>query len=317
MAMNANFRHMILEENATTPVGQLSSAFLNAKDQEHILFAYFQSSQVVAYLLKTFGVARFQGILRDLAAGKRINEALESNTVALGSLEKDFDHYLRDQAEAYGEKADWAEPKPEDLNPLDEPSLVTYLKKHPRNLWAIHRQIDRFMELSDWDSVLPLADQLIEWVPEDVSTDSGYQLKATALRKLRRTEEEAAVLRLMVERDPSAKAVLLRLIELDLAGKDWESVQTQAQRTIALNPFLLAPQQALAEAAEALGQSTEAIAAYRRVLLLDPVSAAMIHYKLAKLLRQSDEVQAKKHLLEALALAPRFRLGHQLLQEWP
>ena len=154
MEMKADFRRMILDENETTPVGQLSSAFLNAKDHEHTLFAYYQSSQVVSYLMETFSLERVQGILHNLAAGKRINEALQANTVALGTLEKDFDRYLKAKAEAYGQKADWDEPKPEDLNPLEPGALTAYHHKHPRNLWVIHQLIEAASEQDDWAAVL-------------------------------------------------------------------------------------------------------------------------------------------------------------------
>ncbi len=317
MAMKADFRRMILEENATTPVGQLSSAFLNAKDHEHTMFAYYQSSQVVSYLMETFGLERVQGILRDLAAGKRINEALQANTVALGTLEKDFERYLKAKAEAYGQKADWDEPKPEDLNPLEPDALTAYHQKHPRNLWVIHQLIESLRQQEDWPAVLSLAEKLIQLVPEDLSEAGGYHIKTTVLRRLKRIEDETVILRYLADRGSSAMSTYLRLIELDLAAKDWPRVQINAQRAMALNPFLLSPQKAHAESAEALGQREEAIAAYQRVLILDPVGAATTHFRLAQLLKSSDAVTAKQHLLDSLALAPRFREAHRLLQQWP
>lgn len=316
MAMNTDFRRMILEEEATTPVGQLSSAFLNPKSSDHLLFAYYQSSQVVAYLLEKYGAEKFQSILRDLASDKRINEALERNTCALGQLEKDFEKHLNSKARLFGSKADWTKPEAEDVNPLEVDSLAAYAKKHPNNLWAIHQQIELSMEQEKWQEVLPLADKLIELVPDDFSADGGYQVKASTLRKLNRAEEEVAVLRLVAERESSAMPIFLRLIEMDLAHHDWVQAQTNAQRAIALNPFLRAPQSALAESAEALGQKADAISAHRRVLILDPSSASTTHFRLAKLLRDTDATQAKKHLLDSLALAPRFREGHELLKEW-
>jgi tetratricopeptide (TPR) repeat protein len=317
MDMKADYRHMILDKNETTPVGQLSSAFLNAKDQEHTMFAYYQSSQVVSYLMETFGLERVQGILRDLAAGRRINEALQANTVALGTLEKDFARYLKAKAEAYGQKADWDEPKPEDLNPSQPDALNAYHQNNPRNLWVVHRLLDALIAQEDWPAVLSLAEKLIQLVPEDLSESGGHKIKALALRKLKRDQEEAEVLRYIAERDSSAMSIYLRLIELDLAVKDWPKVQINAQRAMALNPFLQSPQKAHAESVEALGQLKEAIAAYQRVLILDPVGAATTHFRLAQLLKSSDAVTAKQHLLDSLALAPRFREAHRLLQQWP
>jgi len=111
--------------------------------------------------------------------------------------------------------------------------------------------------------------------------------------------------------------IFLRLIELDAKKQDWPQVRANAERALALNPFLRTPQQAMADAADALGEKDRSIAAYRRVLILDPAGAAMTHFRLAKLLRETDAVQAKKHLLDCLALAPRFRDGLAMLRGGP
>jgi tetratricopeptide (TPR) repeat protein len=317
MRMNAQFRKMILEDKEVTPVGQLSSAFLNAESEEHMMFAYYQSSQVVGYLLERFGVEKFQGILRDLAAGKRINEALAANTEPLEQLEKDFDRYIRDKAvTTFGALADWKKPEPEEVNPLDKDSFASYLNQHPSSLWALQKYAADLMEREQWEEAVNVADKLIGLVPEDYGSGSGYQLKATALRKLGRSEEELAVLRTVAEQDSSAMPIFLRLIEVDLPKGNWLEIQANARRAIALNPFLRTPQQALGQAGEALGATDEAVAAYRRVLILEPSGAAITHFKLAKLLRPGDAQTAKRHLLDSLALAPRFREGYQLLREW-
>lgn len=317
MGMKSDFRRMILEENETTPIGQLSSAFIHAKDHEHTMFAYYQSSQVVSYLIETFGLARLQGILRDLAAGERINDALQANTTSLGILEKDFDRYLKVKAKAYGQKGDWERPKPEDLNPLEPAALAAYHQKQPRNLWVIHQLIEALKREEDWAGVLLFSEKLIQLVPEDLSEEGGYHMKAMALRRLKHVEEEAVVLRYLAEHDSSAMSTFLRLIDLDLIAKDWQKVKVNAQRAIALNPFLQFPQKALAQSTASLGQRIEAIAAYRRVLILDPVDAAITHFRLAQLLQSSDAVTAKQHLLDSLALAPRFSEAHRLLEQWP
>lgn len=317
MPMNADFRRMILEDQKTTPVGQLSSAFLNAENSEELLFAYYQSSQVVSFLMETFGPAKFQKLLNDLAAGTRINAALEANTLSLGRLEKEFDRYLKAKAETYGAQAEWGKPKPEEVNPVDRESLNSYLRQHPNNLWALNQQIGFLEEEESWEKVLPLADRLIRLLPEEHGAESGYAIKAQALRKLGRGEEELKILRRIAENDASAMSVFLRLLELDLAAKNWPETIANAQRAIALNPFLRLPQHALAQAYEAQSQTPEAIAAFRRVLILSPEDAAKVHFSLAKLLHPTDAGQAKRHLLDALSLAPRFLEGHALLKSWP
>ncbi|MDI1312224.1 tetratricopeptide repeat protein [Prosthecobacter sp.] len=315
MWMSERYRGMVLDEETLTPMSRLSSAFMAPKTQHHLLFAYYESSQAVEFLLEKFGQDKFQGILHDLANGKRINDAIAANVGSIEEIEKQFAQYIIAKAKSFGAKADWNEPKPEDLNPFDAGSFTEFLKKHPNNLWALRKQTETRVEAKKWSEVLPLADKLIELLPDSYDEDSGYALKVQALRQLKHTDEETAVLRQIAAKSSSAQSSFLRLIELDLPAKRWPEVKANAQRSMALNPFLVTPQRALAAASAALKETPEAIAAYERVLILDPGSA-QTHFKLAELLRPSDATQAKQHLLDSLALAPRNREGLALLAEW-
>lgn len=316
MPMDATFRSMVLDEETLTPVSRLSGAFMNPETQDHLMFAYFESSQVVEYLLEKYGKEEFQGILRDLADGKRINDAIAANAGDIDKIEKDFSKFITAKAKGFGAKADWEEPKPEDLNPFDEDSFATYLKKHPRNLPATRTYAKSMLAQKNWPEVIKTADILIQLLPDDFSGESGYELKAMALRQLKRIDDEAAVLRLIAAKSSSAQSAFLRLIELDLPKKRWAEVKANAQRATALNPFLVTPQKALAEAHSALKETPEAIAAFERLLILDPGNAAQTHFKLAGLLKEADAPKAKRHLLDSLALAPRNRDGLAMLREW-
>jgi hypothetical protein len=59
------------------------------------------------------------------------------------------------------------------------------------------------------------------------------------------------------------------------------------------------------------------VRAYERLLLLEPADQADTRYRLARLLRARDPRAAKRHLLDALAEAPRLRPGLELLLELP
>jgi tetratricopeptide (TPR) repeat protein len=316
MSMNDKFREMVLDEESLTPLTRLSGAFMGPKTPDHLMFAYYESSQAVEFLLEKFGKDKFQGILQDLATGKRINDAIAANVGGIEEVEKEFSQYIIGKAKGFGSLADWAEPKPEELNPFEAGSFIEYLKQHPNNLKALHKEADARMQAKQWAEVLPLADKLIELLPDSFESDSGYTLKVQALRQLKRTDEEVTVLRQIAAKSSSAQSTYLRLIELDVAAKRWPDVKANAQRATALNPFLVTPQKALADACTALNEAPEAIAAYERVLLLDPGGSAQTHFKLAGLLRASDVTKAKRHLLDSLALAPRNREGLVLLAEW-
>jgi tetratricopeptide (TPR) repeat protein len=102
---------------------------------------------------------------------------------------------------------------------------------------------------------------------------------------------------------------------LSVAAKDWAPAAKYANLLLAVNPLISAPYAALAQAEDALGEGEQAIAAYRRLLLLDPADAAQVHYQLARLLhaRGNAEAEAKRHVLQALEEAPRFREAQRLL----
>ena len=71
----------------------------------------------------------------------------------------------------------------------------------------------------------------------------------------------------------------------------------------------------MAEAAEKLNKTEEAIVAYRTLLQMDPADPAEIHYRLALSLHRMGKQGAKRHVLSALEEAPRYRAAHRLLLE--
>lgn len=312
MAMTADYRKMILDGEAT-PVSRLSQAFLGAKSSDHLMLAYYQAGEVVAYIVKHHGQDALQRIIQDLAKGTAINDAISARTAPIDELETAFAEHLRGLAESFGAKADWEEPAPEELNPTDPESLVGYLKKHPNNLSALRRQLSAKMQAKDHEAALNTADRLITLLPDDFSDASAHWAKARILREQKRLQEEAALLRTLASRHSSALNAFLRLIELETETQSWQEVVTHSQRALALNPFLRTPNEALARAAAESGQTALAIAANRRLLELSPPNPSQVHYQLASLLRTDDPAAAKRHLLDALAQSPRYRAAHELL----
>jgi tetratricopeptide (TPR) repeat protein len=138
---------------------------------------------------------------------------------------------------------------------------------------------------------------------------------AAVHRKLGETDQEQEVLSQLARISPDAVDAYGRLMELGTGEQAWEQVVENGERYLAVYPMLSRVYEWLGQAAEKLGQSQRAIDSYQRLLLLDPADPVEVNYRLARLLRKDDPATARRHLLEALADAPRFRDGHRLLLE--
>ena len=102
-------------------------------------------------------------------------------------------------------------------------------------------------------------------------------------------------------------------MELDSAAANWPEVKQNAQRYLAVNPLVPAPYRYLSEAAEHTGAVREGINACQALVQLDPPDPAETHYRLASFLYKAGEPMAKRHVLQALEEAPRYRDALRLL----
>ncbi len=318
MAMDAAYRKRILDdEEPLTPMSELSSAFMSPKDGEALMFAYFLSARAVEYLIAQHGTAGFQALLAELATGTRINAALERHIGPLKKLDEGFKQSLVAAAKAYAPEADFGA-LPTELAASDSvAALRAYLKDHPASLPARRRLIGAQLEAEDWKAAAESARRLTELEPEARGAESGAWLEAKALHKLGQRDDELRLLREVAEKSSDAAAVFSRLMELEEKAKAWPELEKHAVRAYALNPFLSGPTEALALAAEGQGKIAEAAQHYERLLLLEPANPAMVRYKLASLYAGTNPSLAKRHLLDALVEAPRYKLALELLKTLP
>jgi tetratricopeptide (TPR) repeat protein len=157
--------------------------------------------------------------------------------------------------------------------------------------------------------------KLIDLYPAQTGAGNAYALLALACRNLNETEQEREALARLAALGADATEAYLRLMELGEAAQDWPAVAENAARFLAVNPLLPQPHRYLARASEELGKAPEAIDAYRRLLLIEPPDPAEVHFRLARLLHRNGDAAAKRHVLQALEEAPRFRDAHRLLLE--
>jgi len=314
--MNPRYREMVLGEDLT-PVSELSSAFLSPRSDLHLQFAYYESALVVEYLVGKYGFESLSAILRDLAGGADINDAISKHTVPVKQVEKEFAEFAKAKAGALGPGLDWKKPdaaRARRKSPgLPGVKILVPEAIKPQNYWLLQEQAEKLVAEKKWaEAKVPLA-TLIELYPNQSGPNNAYALLAEAHRGSHETEAERAALEQWAGQDADALSAYLRLMELAEGANDWKAVTKNAERFLAVNPLVPQPYRYLATASEALGETQPAIGAFRKLLLLDPADPAEVHFRLARLLRLNNEPAAKRQVLQALEEAPRFREAHRLL----
>lgn len=342
-------REMILGGDLV-PVGQLSGAFLAPKTPRHLQFAYFQSSLVVEFLVNRYGFDALKRILLDLGEGRAINESLAARTAPLPELERGFAAFARERAEALAPGLDWTPletPSPglsramtrrsspgRDRAPEPHNSTSTNVADglsrtntpatpdpaRP-NFWRLSRRAQELVAEKRWREAKEPLETLVRLYPEDTGADSSYRLLAQVHRGLNEVAEEQAMLARWAGLDATATEAFLRLMELGEAAGDWGTVAENAERFLSVNPLVPAPHRYLARASEELGRRDTARRSYEKLLQLDPPDPANVHFRVARLLAAGgDTVPARRHVLQALEEAPRYRDALRLLlqlQETP
>jgi tetratricopeptide (TPR) repeat protein len=312
-SMNPQYREMVLG-GELTPVSQLSGAFLQPKSALHLQFAYYESSLVVEYLVEKYGLETLKRILVDLSVGMPINDSIQRYAGSIELLDEEFAAYAKNRAEDLAPKADFE--KPESLAITDVEAVAEWIEDHPDSIPGLLVYARLLMAQEDWEAAKKPLQKMVELYPDYAGADSPLRLLAVVHRELGETDQERAVLNQLARLDSDAVTEYLRLLELCTAAGDWQQTIELAEATIAVNPLIRAPHRYLAEAAEKTGDDARALAGLSALLEMDPFDPAETHFRVAKLLeKQGDTASAKRHLLQSLEEAPRYRDAQRMLLE--
>ena len=199
--------------------------------------------------------------------------------------------------------------------PPAKPEEVATKSSGKANYWTLLEQASKMVAEKNWAAAKVPLKTLIELYPDQSGPNNAFAMLAAVHRGLNETAEERAALEKWAAIEADALDAYLRLMELAETSKDWKKVTQNAERYLAVNPLLPQPYRFLSRAAEVLGETKPAIDAYQKLLLLDPADPADVHFRLARQLRLNNDPTARRHVLQALEEAPRFRDAHHLLLE--
>ncbi|NRB74178.1 MAG: hypothetical protein HRU46_07465 [Verrucomicrobiales bacterium] len=314
-SMTPSYRKMILEEEALTPISEMSQAFFQAKSGQHVMFAYYQSMLVVEFMVENYGIEALRGILSDLADGVLINDAIAAHTIPMDELEAAFRKDAIELAQNFGKDVDWTVPDPEEVNPNSKLAIASFLKKNPANFWAWQTYWGMVIEDKQWKLAIDSADKFIELLPEYTGPGNGYGIKARAYRELGDKEGELSVLEEIASISAEAFNSFNRLIDVGFETENWDSIVANAGRSTAINPFVERTHYCSGCAYAALDNREAAVSSFEKSLRLSPTNPSEVNYRLARVLQPDDAERSKRHTLDALADSPRYREAYTLLLE--
>jgi len=313
--LTPRYREMILG-GELTPVANLSAAFVAPPSSRHLQFAYYQSSLVVEFIMTRFGPEKLAAILRNLGEGRPVNEAIEQHTVPMATFEQDFAAFARRQAESLAPALDWEKPSlPASLAGPAAGAWQVWAGTRTNNFWALTARAGELVEARQWPEARTVLERLVGAYPDFTGPDSAWRQLAAVCRALGDTRAEREAWDRLAEKDGEAPDAYQRLCELAAETGDWEVVRRNAERYLAVDPLVAAPYRYLALAAENTGDATAAVTALRALLALDPANPAEIHFRLARQLHRLGDPAARRHVLQALEDAPRYREALRLLRE--
>jgi len=309
--MTPQYRQMILG-GLLTPVSQLSSAFLRPPSPLHLQFAYYESSLVVEYLVEQHGLDILRRVLVDLGAGVPINEALQRYIGPPATIDKLFEEYAKERARQLAPDLSFDDSlMPEQP---DATSIAAVLSEHPNNYFLLKELANGLISQKDWERAKAPLKTIYQAYPDDTTTGNAAGLLAQVHRQLGDATTEEEYLSKLAKIDDDAIAVYTRLMELNEARQDWQSMAENAERLLAVNPMLVVGQEKLGRAAKQLEDHERRISAQRAMLEMKPADPAAAHYELAvALANNGDPKLAKRHVLKALEEAPRYRDAQRLL----
>ena len=311
------YRSMMLGEDLT-PVSQLSGSFMSPKSPLHVQFAYYESSLVVEYLIEQHGFDSLLAVLDDLGRGMSINDALARHIGPIDQLDEQFRQYATRVAGEYGGAADWSR----DGLPNEEADADVWkgwVRMHPTHYWGLRSAAKALMRENRWAEADAMLDRLASLGALTAGRDGPLEWSAIVAAELGERDAERRALRQIVAQSADALPALGRQIEMEQAAGGWAAMLAAARGALAIQPLLPEFHAAAALAAQRLGETEVATRALTALLATDPIDPAGLHHQVADVLAAAepltpaDRSLAKRHVLMALELAPRYREAHRLL----
>jgi tetratricopeptide (TPR) repeat protein len=306
--MTPGYRKRILE-GKMQPVSKMSAAFLQAESNEDVLFAYYQSSLVVEFIIERYGFAAIKNLLAALREGMEINAALAQHVAPLDALERDFVPFAQAAAKSLGRGFD--------VSPSDDGIAGAAARLNPRHLPTRLAEVQELIEEKKWAEAKAQLTDIVDKAGYVPGEPNAHSLLARVCGELGDLAGEKAAWTVVAEHEGDALGAVSRLLAIAQEQQDQPGTERWSHAWLAINPLAPTPWRALLDVSEKRKATQDAVSAAQVLLHLDAPDVAALHYRIARQLITADQRAARKHVLLALAEAPRYRAAYDLLEQLP
>ena len=276
-------------EDLLLPVAALDEGFIRPSYPGQIMVSYNQAGLLCEFIANAYGQDALGRILIAYREGKDTVDAVEASVeVSHDALDTAFADYLETR-----------------FGSIDPAEFRTSME-----------EAAGAASKGDWTATARAARRAIASYPNAVESPSAYPLLAQAEEHLGHRSAAIETLTTYWRVGGRSPQTLTRLADwLDDAGDDEASLAVR--RSLALvSPLAVENRTRLGNDLLAANKPLEALVEYTAAHSLKPHDAADVHYRLARAYHRLNEVEdARRHVLLALEIAPRFADALSLLLE--
>ena len=302
-----------LNKDGAIPLKDFNAAFQNPK---LITLAYFQGSLIVEYLVKTYGDAEMNKLLRAYGLGLDTDTALkEVLHTDLASMQAGFDKMIDQRFGAMRR----ALAMPEGVEDLLKMPLIALRDAAARHQDSFPIQMVLGIALrkaGELDEAMKAFERAAALIPGASGKDSPHELMAEiAVQRndqARAIKELTAVVAVDTNNVEAARQLAAALRKADNAES--ATLEPVYQRITAIDPFDADAHTNLGRLLMKRNDADAASREFRAVVALGPVDRAAAFTDLAEsYFKAGKRVEAKKQTLAALEIAPTYERAQELL----
>lgn len=306
-----------LKAGELLPLGDLNRGFIRPKGPEQVAISYFQASLVVEWIESQRGFPAVVALLKAYGDGRSTEQAFQT---VLGTTLEDFDKAFFAQLEQRfagplaairpGEKTVVLGPAAR-LAPAD---LEARAKADAGDFEAQLAAGTALFHAGKRAESVPYFERAQSLFPEFAGRESPHFYLAAIYKDQGKTAEALRELQQLTAISDSHYRGQLELARLLEDRGDLAGAARSLDLAIYISPFEAAVHEKRAALATRLGDRAGVVRARRALVALDPVDKPEALYQLALALAEAgDAAAARREVLHALEIAPRFQRAQELL----